>query len=109
MASTLGATDVALITTTTNPVLAPADQVMLTKVTVCNTDVGAPHGVFVYRVPPGGNVSASAVEMIGNLSIAAGATVVLPLAGQPLPTGYALYAKQDSGSGMNLNIGWLVL
>ncbi len=104
MAFTVGATDVALITTSTNPVLQSGgtQSIVFLKASVCNTDSGQ-HLVTLWR-----NAATTAADMIWDAQpIPAGATVVIPLSGQTLPPGAGLYAIQDSGSGVNLNIGWV--
>lgn len=108
MALTLGSTDYTLLTTTTNAALSASlgQQIMITAASVCNTDVKT-HRVTIWRST--GAPSTQPNMIWDAVPVDSLKTVMVPIAGQPLTNGQGLYASQDSGSGVNLNIGWAQL
>ncbi len=109
MALSFGFTDYALLTTTTNPALAAGggQSIVILTATVCNTDIST-HRVTVWRTT-GGAPSTQPNLIWDSQPVDSLKTVAIPINGQTLTNGAALYASQDAGSGVNLNIGWAQL
>jgi hypothetical protein len=91
--------DVQLTTTSlplfTNPQQQPS---ILVTVTADNTDSSSPHSIWIFRNNGGGGNDTSANQIIGNMSIPANLTVVLPLSGQALLQNESLDGYADSGN-----------
>ena len=105
MTISVGNADSQLTTTATSVAGMDATaQITLLKATVCNTD-SASHAVTVYRVPNAGTPGPTNV-LIDAQSVAAGATVVLPLSGQTLINGQSLQALADTAGFVNLSVSW---
>lgn len=83
----------------------PASQLLILKASVCNTDAAA-RTVTVHRVNAG-HTAAATTEVIQALSVAAGATAVLPLSGQTIINGQSLQALASTGGVVNINISYV--
>lgn len=110
MAISLGSTDYTLTTGATNAALSTSigQSLLILAATVCNTDVST-HKITVWRVAAGGSVATQPDMLWDAQPVDSLKTVVIPIAGQTLTNGSGLYAIQDAGSGVNLNIGWAQL
>lgn len=78
-------------------------QFVILKATVTNRDTAA-HTVTCYRVPNSGAAGVTNIIAADALSVAAGATIVLPLSGQSLNNGQSIWALADTGSVVNFNM-----
>lgn len=98
--------DKTLITTTTNAALysSGTDQFLLLRATVANTGT-QPVVVTVWRVPSGGTV-ADGETIVTGFFLEGLKTKTLPLSGQTLVAGQALYASASIASVVNLSIGY---
>lgn len=76
------------------------------KATVCNTDTN-PHTVTVYRVPSGSSAAASNL-LVDAMAVPAGATLALPISGQPITQGQSWQALASTGALVNLSMGYLI-
>lgn len=94
------------LTTTATAVLSSNanEAITVAKILACNTDTVA-RTVTIYQVPSAGSPAAGNT-ILSAFSIGAGATVTLPVSSLFLSAGSALYAKQDSGTTVNLSINY---
>jgi hypothetical protein len=101
-----GTSDVTLVGTL--PVLTPGlGQWLIVKATANNADTVA-RTVTVYRVPNGGTAGAGNI-LAQPISLAAGATVTLPLSGQALINGASLQAVASADHVVNLNLTYEIV
>lgn len=104
--ATLGNIDAVLITTTTNAIIQAqgSDQLLLLKVTACNTD-GSDRTVSVWRAPSGGTATTGELLWDGQ-TVKAGETVTLPLSGKSLVMNQQLFASASVASVVNLSVDY---
>ena len=107
MALSLGNTGAQiLLTTTTNPLLTTGtgQNFLFLKVNAANTDASA-HTVTAYMVPAGGSVATSNI-VLEPFNVAANSNAVLPLSGQTISNGAAIYMKCSTTGVMNASIAY---
>lgn len=78
-------------------------QFIVLKATVTNTDSAA-HTVTCYRVPNGGTAGVTNILGADAISVAPGATVVLPIGAQSFNNGQSFRALADTGAVVNLSV-----
>lgn len=105
MALTLGNSDVVLGNAATVLATAPvASSYTVLAATALNTD-NASHTITLYRVAASGSPGVTN-EIIQGETIAAGATMSLPIVGLTLTAQQTIQALADTASKVNLSLSW---
>lgn len=100
----LGATS-ALASSAASMLAAGTNEALtVSKVLACNTDTVG-RTITMYQVPSAGSAGAGNT-ILSAYPIAAGSTIVLPVSSVFVSNGGSIWAKQDSGTTVNLSINY---